>query len=113
MPGFFYETDQPAMARPDIQPQSSRPVPSHPATAPLSIDDMTVAYDRKPVLWDIDYDAPPQKLIAIVGPNGAGKSTLIKASLGLIPAASGVVTFFGKPYDEQRERIVCSSAKFC
>ncbi|VAX39076.1 Manganese ABC transporter, ATP-binding protein SitB [hydrothermal vent metagenome] len=83
----------------------SRPVPHHPASAPLSIDDMTVAYDRKPVLWDIDYDAPPEKLIAIVGPNGAGKSTLIKAALGLVPRAAGVVSFFGKPYEEQRQRI--------
>jgi len=84
---------------------TSRPVPQHPASAPLSIDDMTVAYDRKPVLWDIDYDAPPEKLIAIIGPNGAGKSTLIKATLGLVPQAAGVVSFFGKPYEEQRQRI--------
>ena len=58
---------------------------------------MTVAYARKPVLWDIDYDAPSGKLIAIVGPNGAGKSTLIKAALGLVPRVSGLVLMFGEP----------------
>ncbi len=63
---------------------------------------MTVAYHRKPVLWDIDLIAPEGKLIGIVGPNGAGKSTLIKAVLGLVPAASGRVTFYGKPYARQR-----------
>ena len=66
---------------------------------------MTVAYDRKPVLWDVDYDAAPGRLIAIVGPNGAGKSTLIKGCLGLVPRASGVVEYWGRPLDEVRRRI--------
>lgn len=74
----------------------------HPTNSPLSIHDMTVAYHRKPVLWDIDYDAPEGELVAIIGPNGAGKSTLLKATLDLIPKASGIVTIYGKPYREQR-----------
>lgn len=77
----------------------------HPATSPLSIHDMTVAYHRKPVLWDVDYDAPEGKLIGIVGPNGAGKSTLIKAALDLVPAASGRVLIYGKPYKKQRHLV--------
>lgn len=77
----------------------------HPATAPLSIHDMTVAYHRRPVLWDVDYNAVPASLTAIIGPNGAGKSTLIKAVLGLTPMASGQVQFFGKPYARQRSRV--------
>ncbi|MGA0872853.1 MAG: metal ABC transporter ATP-binding protein [Phycisphaerales bacterium] len=66
---------------------------------------MTVAYQRKPVLWDVDYDAPANRLVAIVGPNGAGKSTFIKACLGLVPAAAGEVAFWGLPYREARARI--------
>jgi manganese/zinc/iron transport system ATP- binding protein len=77
----------------------------HPAAAPLSIHDMTVAYHRRPVLWDIDYIAHPGRLVAIVGPNGAGKSTLIKAALDLIPKVSGEVRVFGEPYAEQRSRV--------
>ena len=72
---------------------------------PLSIHDLTVAYQRKPVIWDIDYVAPAGKLVAIVGPNGAGKSTLINAALELIPRASGQVRFFGEPYRKQRHRV--------
>lgn len=75
------------------------------STAPLSIRDLTVAYQRQPVLWDIDYDAPPSRLIAVVGPNGAGKSTLIKSVLGLLPKLSGQVSFFGQSYDEIRLRV--------
>lgn len=83
----------------------SSQAPSHPSTCPLSIDDMTVAYHRTPVIWDIDYDAPAGQLVAIVGPNGAGKSTLIKAALDLVPKASGRVQVFGKPYRRQRSRV--------
>ncbi len=76
-----------------------------PADAPLWINDLTVAYHRKPVLWDIDLTLPAGKLIAVVGPNGAGKSTLIKAVLGLVPRASGRVKIFGKPYERQRHLV--------
>lgn len=79
--------------------------PEHSPESPLSIHAMTVAYHRKPVLWDVDYDAPANRLIAIVGPNGAGKSTLIKACLGLVPRASGQVEFWGETYRRARPRI--------
>ncbi|MET3872552.1 manganese/zinc/iron transport system ATP- binding protein [Puniceicoccus vermicola] len=77
----------------------------HSPEAPLSIHDLTVAYHRKPVLWDIDLDIPEGKLVGIVGPNGAGKSTLIKACLDLIPVASGEVKVYGKPYGKQRSLV--------
>jgi manganese/zinc/iron transport system ATP- binding protein len=77
----------------------------HPRSSPLSIHDMTVAYHRRPVIWDIDYNAPAGKLVAIVGPNGAGKSTLIGAALDLVPKASGRVRFFGETYSNVRARV--------
>ena len=76
-----------------------------PADSPLWIHDLTVAYHRKPVLWDIDLDLPEGRLIAVVGPNGAGKSTLIKAVLGLVPRASGAISIYGRPYDSQRHLV--------
>jgi manganese/zinc/iron transport system ATP- binding protein len=80
--------------------------PEHPPDSPLSIDDMTVAYHRRPVLWDVEYDAPRGgALVGVVGPNGAGKTTLIKAALGLIPLASGRVMVFGRPARSQRRFI--------
>jgi manganese/zinc/iron transport system ATP- binding protein len=85
----------------DLQPLKVATGEEHSVAAPLSIHDMTVAYHRKPVLWDIDFDAPEGRLIGIVGPNGAGKSTLIKAVLDLVPRASGRVLFYGKPYRQQ------------
>lgn len=79
--------------------------PENRREAPLFIHDLTVAYHRKPVLWDIDFVAPEGKLIGIMGPNGAGKSTLIKAALDLVPRASGEVLVYGKPYRRQRRLV--------
>lgn len=75
------------------------------AESPLWIHDLTVAYHRKPVLWDIDLAIPEGRLTAVVGPNGAGKSTLIKAVLGLVPSASGRIRIYGKPYRRQRHLV--------
>ncbi len=71
----------------------------------IEVEDLTVAYQEKPVLWDIDMFVPPSTLMAIVGPNGAGKTTLIKTILGLIKPVAGTVLIKGKPYEQQR-RIV-------
>lgn len=71
----------------------------------IEVEDMTVAYQVKPVLWDIDMHVPKGVLMAIVGPNGAGKSTLIKAMLDLIKPISGNVLFNGSSYDKQRRYI--------
>ncbi len=71
----------------------------------FEIHDMTVAYRRRPVLWDIDLTIPEGKLVGIVGPNGAGKTTLIKAALDLVPLASGKVEIYGAPYAEQRHLV--------
>ena len=77
----------------------------HDDRSPVSIHDMTVAYDRRPVLWDVDLDIPEGSLACVVGPNGAGKSTLLKACLGIIPRVSGDVRFWGRPIDQQRSRV--------
>ena len=72
---------------------------------PIEVHDLTVAYHKKPVLWDIDFDLPEGKLVGLVGPNGAGKSTLIKAIMGLMPVLSGYVKIYGKPLDEARDKV--------
>ena len=46
----------------------------------VEVEDMTVAYTTKPVLWDVDMKVPIGSLAAIVGPNGAGKSHLVSES---------------------------------
>lgn len=75
-------------------------------TAPaFEVNDLTVAYHQKPVLWDVDLSIPQGVLAAIIGPNGAGKSTLLKAALALIPTASGEARFFGEPLRRARGKV--------
>lgn len=49
----------------------------------VKVEDLTMAYNEKPVLWDNDVDIVENSRTAIIGPNGAGKSTLVKGILGL------------------------------
>ncbi|MDS4019296.1 MAG: ABC transporter ATP-binding protein [Candidatus Competibacter sp.] len=58
----------------------------HPA---LSLDNLTVCYDRHPAVHHLSGAFANGSLTAIVGPNGAGKSTLLKAIMGLLPATTG------------------------
>lgn len=79
--------------------------PTQNGTVPLSVDDLTVAYHRKPVIWDVGFDIPAGSLVGIVGPNGSGKTTLLKAAMDLIPRASGRVRVFGDTYRRNRDRV--------
>lgn len=71
----------------------------------LEVHDLTVSYDKKPVLWGIDLTLPQGILAGIIGPNGAGKSTLIKAVMGLVPSSSGYVKLFNEELDQVRKRV--------
>jgi manganese/zinc/iron transport system ATP- binding protein len=76
-----------------------RPVPL------VEFHDVTVAYGRRPVLWNVDLVIDAPCLFGIIGPNGAGKSTLLKAALGLVPLVGGTVRFAGEPLARARHTI--------
>lgn len=71
----------------------------------LEVHDLTVSYDRKPVLWGVDFSIPKGQIIGILGPNGSGKSTLLKSIMGLIPISSGYIKIFDKDIDEVRKKV--------
>jgi len=71
----------------------------------IEVHDLTVSYDKKPVLWDVDFTIPESSLAGIVGPNGSGKTTLIKSIMGLLPLNSGYVKLFGKDIEDVRTRV--------
>jgi manganese/zinc/iron transport system ATP- binding protein len=71
----------------------------------VEVHDLTVSYNRKPVLWNVDLEVPRGALVGIFGPNGAGKSTLLKAAMGLLKASSGWVKVFGEPIAAARRRV--------
>ena len=59
----------------------------------LRLEDVTIAYDRHPVVHHISGAFQARSLTALVGPNGAGKSTLLKAIAGLLPVTAGEIRF--------------------
>ena len=77
-------------------------IPSIPS---IRIADLTVAYQRKPVLWEINLSIPQGSLVGLVGPNGAGKSTLIKSIMDMVPRISGSIEIHGDALSKQRHNI--------
>ena len=71
----------------------------------IEVHDLTVSYDKKPVLWGVDFTIPKGALCGIIGPNGAGKSTLIKSIMELTDISSGYVKLFDQELREVRKRI--------
>ncbi len=71
----------------------------------FEVHDLTVAYNKKPVVWNVDFKIPEGKVVAIIGPNGAGKSTLLKAAFGLVPKLSGSIKFFDQQYSKVQKRV--------
>ncbi|MEX2356242.1 MAG: metal ABC transporter ATP-binding protein [Thermaerobacterales bacterium] len=73
--------------------------------AVLAVHNLTVSYDRQPVLRGVNFNVERGEVLGIVGPNGAGKSTILKAILGLIPFESGQILIDGQPAADRRGRV--------
>ncbi len=55
----------------------------------LTLENISVELGARRVVEDVSLDLAPGEIVALLGPNGAGKTSLMRASLGLIPLASG------------------------
>lgn len=71
----------------------------------VNVEDLTMAYHDKPVLWDNDVEIINNSRTAIIGPNGAGKSTLLKGILGLKKKLSGDVLIMGEDISKVQNKI--------
>ncbi len=59
----------------------------------LSLVNLTIGYEQKPVLSGISATVERGSFTGLLGRNGSGKSTLLKTILGLIPPVSGRMEF--------------------
>ncbi len=59
----------------------------------ISLDDVTMRFDRRTVLDHISLDINRGDFMAITGPNGGGKTTLLRIILRLLRPTSGRVTY--------------------
>ena len=62
----------------------------------LVIQDLTINYGVIQAIKGLSITIATGELTAIIGSNGAGKTTLLRALSGLIPSASGTVTWNGE-----------------
>ena len=63
----------------------------------LTLQNVTLAYQKQPVLESLSLKAAPGDVIAVVGHNGAGKTTFSRALCGLHQEASGAYLWNGTP----------------
>ena len=59
----------------------------------LRIRNLNQSYGGSRTLWDIDLDVAAGTRLCLMGRNGVGKTTLLKCVMGLVPVASGGITF--------------------
>ena len=64
---------------------------------PLRSADLTVSYQKKPVLYGVDLEVEEGSLVGIIGPNGAGKSTLIKTIMNRSNQMVVMLRYLEKP----------------
>lgn len=64
----------------------------------LSVSDLSIQIDNKPLLDSISFDVSEGDYLCILGQNGAGKSTLLKSLMGITPVNSGRITIDKCPF---------------
>ncbi len=57
---------------------------------------LSVGYDRRPVVGNINFELSPGDLMVLIGTNGSGKSTLLKTLAGMLAPLSGEVSILGQ-----------------
>ena len=72
-------------------------------TTPLSLDQVGILLDGRPIVRDVTFEVTPGQVVAILGANGSGKSTLLKALVRLNPVSLGTVSLFGTPLPRFRD----------
>ena len=59
----------------------------------LHVETLKAAYGAAQVLFDVSFTVGEGEMVTLLGRNGMGKTTTISTIMGLLPAASGRITF--------------------
>ncbi|MEA3121608.1 MAG: zinc/manganese transport system ATP-binding protein [Paraburkholderia sp.] len=63
----------------------------------LELERVTIALGGRTILKQTSFALDEGEFIGVLGPNGAGKTTLMRAVLGLLPIANGIIRVAGRP----------------
>lgn len=74
-----------------------------PASIPaLAVRDLRAGYGHGgDIVRGIDFDLPPESIVAVIGPNGSGKSSFVKTLAGLLDVRGGSVAVTGRDVTHQ------------
>lgn len=61
----------------------------------IVFEDVSIGYERHPILHDINLSIKRGGFVGLLGPNGSGKTTLFKTILRIIPPLSGRIVYSG------------------
>ncbi|GFZ34389.1 iron-enterobactin transporter ATP-binding protein [Clostridium zeae] len=78
----------------------------------LSIKDLTLSYDEKIILKDINVEIPKGKITVLIGANGSGKSTLLKSMSRLLSPQKGHVYLNSKDIHSMHAKELAKSLSF-
>jgi len=70
----------------------------------ISAERMTVGYDRKPLIENIEIGVRRGEILTLIGPNGSGKSTILKSMIKELRLIAGTVVLDGRDMAELKER---------
>lgn len=62
----------------------------------FTAEKMTVGYDGRPLIEDIDFSLEKGQILTLIGPNGAGKSTILKSITRQLERLGGTVFIDGR-----------------
>ncbi|MGH3446710.1 MAG: ABC transporter ATP-binding protein [Nocardioidaceae bacterium] len=62
----------------------------------LRVHDLTLAYDHRPVINELEISIPDDSLTVIIGANGCGKSTLLRGLARMLAPKTGSVLLDGQ-----------------
>lgn len=83
-----------------VTPQAAAGVPDELAVV---FEDVSIGFERKPVLENISFKVRHGEMRILLGPAGVGKSVLLKLVNGLLRPDSGRIFVFGKEITAMRE----------
>lgn len=67
-------------------------------------ENLTVGYDGKPIVNNIDVSIKKGQILSLIGPNGSGKSTILKSITKQLKVIDGVVFLSGSPINDINSR---------
>ncbi|MCO4815826.1 ABC transporter ATP-binding protein [bacterium] len=74
----------------------AKPAVSTGVTPIVSLKNVSAAYGKSPVLFDVAFDIHAGRTVAVVGESGSGKSTTARCITGLLPPSQGHIEFNGE-----------------